>query len=52
MKSYLITLLLSLFLVVPPAFAQTNTAFTRIQFQPGATSAQVSGQVSGAVSAA
>jgi len=51
MKSYLVTLLLALFLVVPSTLAQTNTTFTRIQFQPGATSAQVNGQVSGAVSA-
>ena len=50
-KSYLAALLLSLFLVVPSALAQTTPTFSRIQFQPGATSAQVSGQVSGDVSA-
>lgn len=51
MKSLLASLLLALFLVVPTTQAQTNTTFTRIQFQPGATGAQVNGQVSGAVSA-
>lgn len=44
-------LLLSLFFVVPSAQGQGTTTFTRIQFQPGATSAQVSGQITGGVGA-
>jgi hypothetical protein len=36
---------------VPATFAQSTPGFQRIQFQPGATSAQVSGQVSGTSSA-
>lgn len=52
MKRPLFTLvLLALLLVVPTTLAQSNPVFQRIQFQPGATSAQVSGQVSGDVSA-
>jgi hypothetical protein len=49
-KTFLVALLVSLFFVVPSAQAQ-GTTFTRIQFQPGATSAQVSGQIAGGVGA-
>lgn len=51
MKTIVATLLLALFLVVPQAHAQSNTTFTRIQFAPGASGAQVSGVISGDVSA-